>query len=191
MSYCTKAQVKAYLDIKETEEDKDSLITTLIASSQAFIDEYCGRTFERAEVTEYHRGGSTKIFLEQYPVATSPAVQVWDSWDRLYASTDLVASTDYFIDYDEGIITFDYEIGGSPGAVKVVYTGGPTSVPTPISQACVEIVSRKLKEGPSGGLNVPTRQLPGVGGTVVFAVDALLPQTKVVLDTYRKPGRVA
>ena len=58
-------------------------------------------------------------------------------------------------------------------------------MPTPITQACIELIARKFKEGPSGGLGVPSRALPG-GGNVTFVIDALLPQTKVVLDTYRK-----
>ena len=189
MSYCTKEQVKAYLDINITEIDKDTLIDTLIASSQAFIEEYCGQSFEQAALIEYHDGGSDKIFVDRYPIAAAPAVQVWDSWDRAYAATDLVDSGDYVIDYDAGIITFDYEVGGSPGAVKVSYTGGLASVPAPIAQACIELVARKIKEGPSGGLGVPTRALPG-GGSVSYVIDALLPQTKVILDLYKKPGRV-
>jgi hypothetical protein len=186
MGYCTLEQVKEYVDIKTTETDKDSLINTLIASSQAFIEEYCNRKFEKSVETEYHEGGSNKIFVKKYPIFASPAPQIWDSWDRLYASTDLILATDYFIDYDKGIISFDYEVGGSPGAVKVVYTGGYKSylIPLPVSQACIELVARKLKEGPSGGLGVPSRALPG-GGNVTFVIDALLPQTKIALDLYK------
>jgi len=189
MAYCTKTQVKAYLDIKVSEEDKDALITNLIVSSQAFIDEYCGQSFEQAAEIEYHDGGSNKIFLNRYPIATNPTVQVWDSWDRTYPSSDLIPASDYFIDYESGIITFDYEVGGSPGAVKVSFTGGLAIIPAPIEQACIELVARKVKEGPSGGLGVPNRAIPG-GGNVSYVIDALLPQTKVVLDMYRKMGRV-
>jgi len=188
-AYCTKEQVKSFLDIKITEEDKDALITTLITSSQAFIDEYCGQSFDQAALIEYHDGGSNKVFLERFPVASSPVPQVWDSWDRTYGTNDLIPPSDYIIDYDEGIITFDYDIGGSPGAVKVSYTGGLSSVPAPIAQACIELVARKIKEGPSGGLGVPNRAIPG-GGSVSYVIDALLPQTKIVLDMYRKMGRV-
>lgn len=187
MAYCTKAEVKLYLDIKETEVEKDALIDTLILSSQAFIDEYCNRVFEQVAVTEYHDGGSNKIFLNRYPVASTPAVQIWDSWDRTYANPDLIDSDDYFVDSENGIIKFDYDVGGSPGAVKIVYTGGFATIPTPISQACIELVARKIKEGPSGGLGVPSRALPG-GGNVTYVIDALLPQTKVALDAYRKMG---
>ena len=187
MAYCTKADVKAYLDIKETEVEKDALIDSLIISSQAFIDEYCNRVFDEDEVTEYHDGGSSRIFLNRFPIASTPAIQIWDSWDRAYDSVDLIDSDDYFVDSENGIIKFDYTVGGSPGAVKVVYTGGFATIPTPISQACIELVARKIKEGPSGGLGVPSRALPG-GGNVTYVIDALLPQTKVALDTYRKMG---
>jgi hypothetical protein len=164
-------------------------LETLIKSSQAFIDEYCNRTFLLSAVNEYHNGGSNKIFLNRYPVSESAVVKVYDSWDRTYSEGHLISPGDYFVDRENGIITFNYEIGGSPGAIKVSYSGGYKSyqIPYPITQACIELVARKFKEGPSGGLGVPSRALPG-GGNVTFVIDALLPQTKVVLDTYRKMG---
>ena len=183
MPYATKVQVKAYLEIKTSEISKDDLIDALIGFCDEFINEYCNRTFTQAAVTEYHDGGSNKVFLNRFPVASSPAVQVWDSWDRSYASTDLIDSDDYFVDTENGILKFDYDIGGSPGAVKVTYTGGYSTIPGPITQACIELVARKLKEGPSGGVGVPSRSLPN-GGSVTFEIGALLSQTKIALDAY-------
>lgn len=49
MAYCTKAQVKAYLDISGTGDD--DLIDALIARAQKVIDSYTGQTFEASTNT--------------------------------------------------------------------------------------------------------------------------------------------
>jgi len=186
MAYCSSEEVKSYADINPTDTTKDELIESLILASQSFIDEYCGRSFEKSAVTEYFGDKATnRLLLSKFPIDTKKTIKIWDSWDRAYADTDLVDSNDYFIDADNGMIKLDYEIGGSPGSVKVAYTGGFLTIPAAIKQACVELVTRKLKEGPSGGLGVPSRSLPGIGGNVTFVIDALLPQTKIALDLYK------
>jgi hypothetical protein len=184
MALCTRAEVKAYLTLTDSETQQDSLIDSLILAAQGFIEEYCNRTFEKSAVTEYHKGGSNRIFLKRPPIDTVQTLQVWDSWDRTYLSDDLIDSDDYYVEVDTGIVYFDYEIGGVSGSIKVAYTGGFAVIPPAISQACVELVARKTKEGPSGALGVPTRTIPE-GGSVSFVIDALLPQTKIALDLYR------
>lgn len=187
MSYVTKEEIKSYLDFKAGDDDKDVLIDKLILSAESFIEDFCNRVFTKASVTEYHSGGSDRIFLKRFPIASTPAVQVWDSWDRTYGNGDLIDPDDYFVDTENGILMFDYPVGGSPGAVKVTYTGGYTTIPHAIRQACIELAARKVKEGPSGGLGVPTRAIPE-GGSVTFQIDDILPQTKIALLTFRKPA---
>ncbi len=188
MALCTKAEVKTYLAMESDDVSKDVLIDALILAAQGFIEEYCNRIFDQASLTEYYKGGSNRIFIKRYPIDKTKTIQVWDSWDRVYATDDLIDSDDYYVDGDDGVIEFDYEVGGSPGSIKVTYTGGyaVADLPSAIKQACIELVARKVKEGPSGALGVPNRSIPE-GGTVVFVTDDLLPQTKVVLNTYRRP----
>jgi hypothetical protein len=155
----------------------------LVSAAQAFIEEYCGRIFAAAAYTEYFSGGSNKIFLSNYPINKTVSFQVWDDWQRSYGSDTLIDSSDYFVDENTGIIHFDYEIGGTPGSVKVSYTAG--DLPAAIKQACIEMVARKLKEGIAGSLGVPSRAIHA-GESVAFIVDDLLPQVRIVLDTYRR-----
>jgi hypothetical protein len=190
MAYCSADEVKVYADIKTTDTSKDDLIESLILACQSFIDEYCNRSFEKSSMTEYFGDVlASKLFLSKYPIDTKKSIKVWDSWDRGYADSDLVDSSDYFVDAENGIIKLDYEVGGSAGSVKVTYSAGYLAIPSAINQACIELVARKLKEGPSGGLGVPSRALPG-GGNVTFVIDALLPQTKIALDSFRKMVKV-
>jgi hypothetical protein len=182
-AFITKTDVKNYLQINSTDTKNDTLLDSLIPAAQDFIEEYCSTKFEKLARTEYHKGGSNQIFLKEYPVDKTQTISVWDDWQREYGSDTLIDSDDYFVDEDTGVITFDYEVGGQAGSVKVTYTGG--SLPNPIKQACIEMVARKLKEGVSGALGVPSRAIHA-GETVTFVVDDILPQTRVVLDKYRR-----
>jgi hypothetical protein len=187
MAYCSVEEVKIYADINSTDTNKDDLITSLITACQSFIDEYCGRSFERGSTTEFFGDIPTsKLFLSKFPINTVKPFKIWESGDRSYPDSDLINSSDYFIDAENGIVKLDYEVGGIPGSVKVSYTGGFLTIPAAIKQACIELVARKLKEGIGGGLGVPSRALPGAGGSVTYITDDILPQTKIVLDSYRK-----
>ena len=100
-----------------------------------------------------------------------------------------VSSDDFYVDYDRGIIYVDYDIGQGKMTVRADFTAGYNDsgsivYPADLKQAAVEIVARKLKEG-EGALGVPTRAIPS-GGTVAFVIDNILPQTKVVLDLYKR-----
>lgn len=184
MAYCTRSDVKTYLGIASTDTGKDDTIDLLIPDAQAFIDEYCGMSFEAAALTEYHDGGSNKIFLNRFPVDKTQTIQVWDDWQRVYGSDTFIDSADYYVDENTGVIKFDYPVGGSPGAVKVSYTGGEAN--NVAKQACIELVARMVKEGPVGGLSVGSKAIPG-GGSVSFAISELSPQTKGKLDLLVKP----
>lgn len=184
MALCTLANVKSYLDLKSDDTEKDLEIERLIPLAQSFLEEYCNRAFESEAVTEYHYGGSNTIALKKYPVDTTKTIQIWDDWQRVYGSDTLIDSDDYFVNAESGIVEFDYPVGGFPGSVKVTYTGGDSSGIA--VQACVELVSIKIKEGVQGNLGVPNRSIPEAGG-VSFVIDAILPQTKKALDLIRKP----
>jgi len=183
--YITKAEIKSYMDVKSTDTSKDTLMDSLIPATQDFIDSYCNEVFGVEVTTEYHKGGSNKIFLKKTTVDKTKTITIYDDWQRVYGSDTLIPSTDYFVDENTGIITFDYVVGGNAGAIKVSYTGG--AVPTPIKQACIELIARKIKEGTAGALGVPSRTIP-MGGGVTFVVDDLLPQTRVALEQFRRPN---
>jgi hypothetical protein len=158
----------------------------LIEAAESFINEYCNRNFARIKATEYFNGPTNKLLLANYPIDSDKDISIWDSWDRTYVSGDLIPSSDYFVDYDSGIVHVDYEIGGTPGSIKITYTGGEWEVPYAIRQACIELVARKIKEGPSGGL-VMSSMSHSMTGSVSFVIEDILPQTRIALDKFWKP----
>lgn len=183
MSLVSLEEVKTYMDLKDNDESKDFIIRYLIPAAQAFMEQYCNRVFEKAEVTEYHSGGSQMIFLKKPPIDKTLSIAIYDDWQRVYGADTLLSSSDYFVDENTGIVSFDYPVGGTPGSIKAMYTGGYNPIPMDLRTACIELVARKVKEGPGGNLGVPNRNIPD-GGSVIFVIDNILPPTKVVLDRY-------
>jgi hypothetical protein len=184
MALCTVQNVKDFLKITDT--DKDTLITSLIPAAQSLIEEYCNRLFEQGAETEYSNGGVDRICLKRYPliVAEGTPLKVYEDGSRDYGEDTLVDSDDYHVDIDNGIILFDYLLEKSYGAVKVIYTGGYATVPSAVSQACVELVARKLKIGMSGDIGLISKGTPG-GINISFSQADLIPEVKIVLDSFR------
>ncbi len=180
MALLAKADIKDYLTITGTE--KDTKIESLILAVLSFIDTYCNRNFASAAYIEYFHGPTPTLFLKGVPIASSPVLVLYDDWQREFGSTTIVDADDYYIDSDVGLVHVDYDVGQGKGTVKVSYTGGYSALPADLKQACVEMVARKLKEG-DGALGIPSRSIPE-GGNVVFVIDDILPQTKVVLGRY-------
>jgi hypothetical protein len=188
--YCTKADIKSYLEMPSDSTKKDGLMDLLIPAAHAFIDEYCNRSFLLQDVIQYFNGPLGTLLLKVTPVVIDGqhTFKIWEDINRVFGDDTLVDSDDYYVDQDTGIVYFYYQVdyprGYGPGSIKVSYSGGTVAVPPIVNIICIEMVARKLKEGPSGGLDVSSKTLPS-GGTVMFQVADLLPQTKVALDALR------
>lgn len=175
MAITTTAEYKADRGVGVSGDD--TAIGNAITAAQERLERLAGRSFESAARTEYYDGlGSESIQLRAYPVTSITSVQLLNA-DRTAAETldsgsyvvntttgELRLSPAYagrFIpteDYDTpGIITW----GTGPQFpdqfqnVKVVYTGGYSSVPTSLKQAIWRIVdwairSDKLTIAPMG-----------------------------------------
>lgn len=189
---CTRDDVRVFLVIKDTDTTKDELIDMLITSAQAFIEGYTKRTFPAAAVaesfTEYHDGGSDRVVLNRFPIASTPAVKVYVDYLRVFGADCLIDSNYYYIDYDAGIIFVDYEFARVWGSVKVIYStvavAATDAVPRDVAlakQACVEIVARKVKTMAAGDFGVISRGMPG-GTSVAFSQDEILPETLAMLN---------
>ncbi len=194
MALCTKDDVKSYL--KKTDPDSDDQIDRLIPAAQGFIEGYCRRSFEAqavpTDIIEYHNGKTNRIFLAQFPASPTPEIKVYEDGTRDFGAGTLVDGKDYYIDFDSGIIFFDYELTPGWGSVKVVYRVPATPAGTVdgevavAKQACIEIVARKLKIGISGDIGVMSRTI-ATGSTVTFSQADLLPETKIALDSIARP----
>lgn len=133
MLITTKDNIKALLGITSTSDDAILVQIANVASSQ--IENYLGRSVESTSRTEYFdvERGQHLFQLRAYPVASSPAIVVYNDESRLF--TTVVSNENYTALGDEGQLIFDedYELVTGPKVLKVVYTGGLAS-----SQASLE-----------------------------------------------------
>lgn len=180
MSLCTVANIKTYLNITTTEYD--DLFTLLINAFDAFAENDCNRKFDQETVTEYHDGGTNKIFVDRPPIDSDTSVVVYDDPDRSFSDIDLVSSDDYGIDYDLGILEFDYDLLEGNMSIKVTYKGGYDTIPSDLQLAAIEQVVMKYKEAIKGELGIVSRSWPD-GSVSIQPVD-VLPYVRSVLDKY-------
>lgn len=182
MAITTKEAIKKYLD-NMTSIAYDDFFTDTISRAQSFLEYYCNRIFDQATITEKYNGGKSIINVARPPIDSVTAVQVWDDPDRDFADEDLVDTDDYAVDYTNGIIYFEYELGIGLQSVKVTYKGGFGTIPGIAVQACIELVAKKYKDGAKGELGIASRGTPS--GDLVFAISELPLTTKLALDLLR------
>ena len=176
----------------------DALLTELISVAGAMIATHLGYpsatagaqpTAEATSYTRYMDGpGGVELRLEILPVNSISSV--YDSPDRSYAASDLVASGDYTLeDGPNGLLLLDWDAqhgSWSIGyrAIKVAYSGGYSTVPDWLQHAA-RIVVRHLwdlreVQGKSsqskGQTNVPLRD-----------ATAMPVEARRILDPHRLP----
>jgi len=150
MDLVTLSEYKAYKNISSTEQD--SLINGLITRVSSFIKTYCGKTFvdyASVDKVEYFDGvGIDKLFLDEQPVISITSIEISNDGGLTY-QTPLVEYTDYFVDYDIGVVSALYSNfvlestiaqGISNRNVKVTYKGGYTTTPSDIKQAALDLI---------------------------------------------------
>jgi hypothetical protein len=148
MSYTTKAKVENLLGGITIPASYD--ITTLIAWVKAFIDKYCGKTFEAASDTQYYDGngrdeiitnsfvGTPVVTLLKTDGSTERVLTVSDSGDIItgpYNSTEKYLLKTTRVGY---LSCFP----NRQKCLKVVATfGASTTIPTDVEMAATQLVA--------------------------------------------------
>lgn len=113
---------------------------TLSSAEQDFIDDlidgltpvaekFLNRKLELTEYTEQFdiRPGQRTVFLNAYPVASSPAAEFRSDISRDFTG-DAIDADNYYFDLDRGIVQFDRAyLGYGPGVFQGIWTGGMAS----------------------------------------------------------------
>jgi hypothetical protein len=152
----TLSAVQRYLGIGSTDA---ALLSALIPIATKTAARWCGvDSFEAASYTEYHNGEcADKVVLKNIPVNSVTSVAVVDG-----TASAAVGSTTYTTDTLAGILGFRGPSGplawdlslpmGQGGRfpdgfrnVKVVYSGGYSTVPADLNHAMVELVSQMYR----------------------------------------------
>lgn len=184
----TLAAVETYLGLPAGNSDEARLSALITACSTAFAS-YCGRQFAPASYNENRNGfGSTSLWLKQSPITAVSSVTVdgvavppgggWNGGVQVPGFS-----------FDENFIyLFGYRFCKGQQNIQVAYTAGYAAIPADLAQACVEQVSLRYKEAKH--LDRSAEIGPAQGQSTTFVVKDFLPNTKRVLDFYRRqvPG---
>lgn len=169
---CNVNEVIRYLGLKQT--DDIDVIEDIINGISTAIITHCGRNFLSAEYTEYHDGGTDRIYVEQYPITSLSGVWLDDE-----EVTDVAISDNqrYIIsDYD--LYTSDYDEEN----VKVIYTAGYTTIPSDVRLVAIMECAKTWKRRKQLDVSAISMQ----DGSITMLTDDWLPTTKKVLSSYTK-----
>jgi uncharacterized phiE125 gp8 family phage protein len=170
----TLANVKTQLGI--TTSADDTLLTQLQAAADAFVEEYCQRSFLGGSFTEDHPGGARAAFLRNYPVTAVTSVKV--DPNRAFGAETVIDAASYHVHADRGVVESlggpfvpsrpGWPVGAAdfPGAVRVAYTTATGAVPAAVQRAYAELIGhwyRQVKTHvATGQLNQSDRTDAGV-----------------------------
>lgn len=196
MALATAAQMRGYIR-SLTGTGEDTILNTFIARFDEVGSAYCGfpvasnqTTFENNTYTHYFDGdGSDRLQLRVIPANAITTVHV--DTDRSYGSSTLVASGDYTLFTDSGLLLLDTDSDQgsfSTGyrSVKVVYTGGHTTVPDGIVHAC----GMQVAHWYSNRDTIGKPKIVQHNSTIDVLSLELLPEVKQAIGPYRIGGAV-
>jgi len=190
-----RATVKALLNIRPADTDRDTEIDLQIRAVSGQIAWFCNRgdAIERRTRTEVHdvSPGQRVWQLKAYPVTS--LIEVALDWNREFGPTTALDATAYTIRKDAGIFTMDYALvpyGARRRAqvLQMVYVGGVAETLSALRSAHPDLElaahyqiqhNMKRREGDPGQSSV------NVGGATrtTPALD-LLPYVKSILAPY-------
>lgn len=176
-------EVKDFLD--KTDTDHDSLLLSLIEMTSKRIETYLNRTLKYGTYTEKsHARGITSYWVKAFPIDSSQPLTVKRD------GTTLTLDTDYYLDYENGVIYFSTpQYSTKPLALEVTYTGGYKEgienillVPDDLKKACLYQVAYEFKRRHELGataFNMPD-------GSLQIQPIGLLPEVEKILRAYRR-----
>jgi hypothetical protein len=122
----TLANVKEYLGLPAAAGPQDALLGKLVTRISSMIEQHSDRVLSQAAVVQYMDGsGTPTLSLREYPV--SAVASVYYSENNDFTAPNLVASSEYFLDPDRGLLIrkgFMPWMRGAPRNHKVSYTAG-------------------------------------------------------------------
>ena len=181
----TLAGVKPFLRIASDDTTFDVQLASFITGLSFEFNRYCRREIKARDRTDYYDGtGSSKLFVHHYPINTITTLHA-DS-DREYGDDALIASGDYILYKEIGLITLDGSVfGESPLEIKLVYNGGYTTIPADVLgafRAQLKYLFNRWKDN-EDGLSSKTM---GDGSIQIVAEDFLKPVKRVLINHKRK-----
>jgi len=186
----TKEDVKLELGIKDAENN--DLIEAVTVGVEGLYKELTGKTVvEQAALTEYYNAyeDQSVVILRGYPVATTPAVQMWDDPDWQWTSDHLVPAEDYRVDYVHGVIYYNSYFHVGNQSIKVSYTAGYTetgasAIPSGSKQIMVRQAAHWFEQAKDHKWDKASVAQPQGMGTISYKnlKDNLLPDFAMLIE---------
>lgn len=199
--YCTLAEIKAFVNIVDSNDDDE--LEDAVNSASRQIDAYCGRKFYADGATSakvYRTRNPYMVVVDDISTSTGLVLKYDDSDDGTYETT--VASTDFIllplngeafgIDglgftsielLSDGPHEFPTTHTNNRPRIEVTANWGFAAVPEPVRQACLMLSSE----------NFAMRNTPlGIAGVGEFGVLAVRQNRQItrMLDPYRRGDSV-
>lgn len=176
------ANVKEFLQIKTADINSDAILNNLISRITAEIETFCNRKFidPGTNYTEFFHGHewSQHIQIKNYPIVS--VISLHDDPNRNYGSETLIATTDYIIESDSGIIRLDgLKFSKGYNNIRVIYRGGYTATPADLEHAAIVRVAERYLESQG-------EVLMTVGEEVSTRVGEFKNQAMEILNRYRR-----
>ena len=199
--YCTLAEIKAFVNIVDSNDDNE--LEDAVNSASRQIDAYCGRKFYADGSTSakvYRTRNPYMVVVDDISTSTGLVLKYDDSDDGTYETT--VASTDFILLplngeafginglgftsielLTDGPHEFPTTHTNNRPRVQVTANWGFAAVPEPVRQACLMLSSE----------NFAMRNTPlGIAGVGEFGVLAVRQNRQItrMLDPYRRGDSV-
>lgn len=201
MALITTAEYKAAAGY--TGSGYDSRIAIAIGVVERFVRAYCGRDraagFEEATWTEYLDGdGGETIKLREWPVSSITSVKFRESATAFGTAE---ASSSYYVDPSTDNRGLVFRAGGLGSweveartacwpkgrrNIEVVYTGGYSTVPDDLKNACYELVSAWFNTSGRDAINTQQAAL-GVVNQVSKTEDERWARVRSLLSEWAPP----
>jgi hypothetical protein len=190
-SLVTLYDVKKYLGGSTSSTANNYRLNSIIDEVSWRFNSETKRLLKSRSLTEYYDGDNSFVLLaNQYPITSvSTSIDIRVDVDRSYSTSDKISSTAIVIYSTEGkiVLTDDvFEYGSK--SVKVVYTGGYTTIPHDLAGAAKEMIRLKFNKETKNRVGVRSESVSG--GSITYEND--LPwSVKRVLDLYTRKDRRA
>ena len=132
--------------------EEDTQITNVITSVSDHIERYCNNKFTdyvSITKTEYHRGDTSIITLDNSPIINVTSVECSSRHDPL-TYTELVVDEDFFINEEddmlETILGNNFSLSPHPRSIRIVYNSGYATIPPALENVAYEMASYIISE---------------------------------------------
>lgn len=177
--------------LTQTTSSFDALLGLLVNSYSAAFEQYLNRKLKKEERTQRFMGGGLQYQLPAYPVDPDAELLVIED------SSALDINEDFFIDYETGLIDFDFRITQRTARpLEITWTGGFPVAQTQEDGKDVVIVNETIRAAMYMQVNYVFRRrdklgleavnLGDMGSVSVQGHMGLIPEVKQVLSGERR-----